>query len=285
MTTNQTLTVSETVKRIKNEGWCVIPAVIPMADLEPLYQAVVQQEIAQREEWQAVSAGFAGAGQQQPPRGVGHAQALVNYIPELSGFIASPQIVKPVEALLGPFLRVSSVSGLVNFPGNERGYWHADWPFNQTLATYMPAPYPDVVAQISGIFMFSEFSSETGGTWVVPGSHRETDNPTSNNRIDRLVPHKAEVQVSGTAGSLLLYDSRLWHAVASNRSDTPRVAVTIRYAPWWFNLTVRRKGSPEFQRMVVQAKGKDNSVPLIPKSVFDSFCDDAKPLFMHWLES
>ena len=44
-------------------------------------------------------------------------------------------------------------------------------------------------------------------------------------------PYPSEMQVKGAAGSVLIYDSRLWHAVASNQSDQPRVALIVRYGP------------------------------------------------------
>lgn len=61
---------------------------------------------------------------------------------------------------------------MVNHSGNDRGYWHADWPHNQTNAADIPAPYADAVSKLSSLWMLTEFSPETGGTLVLPGSHR-----------------------------------------------------------------------------------------------------------------
>jgi hypothetical protein len=280
----QTMETTEVVRRLTMDGWCVLPTIVPERELPGLRAAVIEQEVLQRAEWQAVRAGFKTARQQLPPDGVGHAQALVNYIPELAAYVADARIVAPTEAIFGPYVKVSSVSGLVNFPGNERGYWHADWPFNQSLASCVAAPYPDVTMHLSGILMLTEFSAETGGTLIVPGSHRAPDNPTINNGVDRYARYPTEMNVTGAAGGMLLYDSRLWHAVAPNLTANPRVAVTVRYGPWWLNLEVRRRGSPDFQRVAARSGGKDNSVPLIPRGVFESFPEHAKPLFMHWIE-
>jgi hypothetical protein len=266
------------------DGWCVLPAIVPDRDLPELRAAVVEQEQLQRAEWLAVRAGFKAVGQQLPPDGVGHAQALVNYVPQLAAYLADARIVAAAEAILGPYLKISSVAGLINFPGNERGYWHADWPFNQSLATCVRAPYPDVAMHLSGILMLTEFSPQTGGTLIVPGSHRASDNPTMDNGVDRYAPYPTEIQVSRAAGSMLFYDSRLWHAVATNRSANPRVAATVRYGPWWINLEVRREGSLDFERVAARSSGKHNSVPLIPRGVFDALPEHAKPLLMHWIE-
>jgi ectoine hydroxylase-related dioxygenase (phytanoyl-CoA dioxygenase family) len=274
----------EVVRRLRMDGWCVLQSIVPDLEVADLRNAVTEQEKLQRAEWEAVRTGIQTAGQQLPPAGVGHAQALVNYIPQLAGYLADARIVAAAETIFGPYIRISSVSGLVNFPGNERGYWHADWPFNQMLASCIAAPYPDLAMQLSGILMLTDFSAETGGTLIIPGSHRAPDNPTMSNGVARYARYPTEMQVCGAAGSFLYYDSRLWHAVAPNLSSAPRVAVTVRYGPWWLNLEVRRRGSLDFQRVAARSGGKDNSVPLIPKAVFESLPQHAQSLFMHWIE-
>ena len=45
-----------------------------------------------------------------------------------------------------------------------------------------------------------------------------------------------------SAGSVLFYDSRLWH-VPDNKGHTPRVAIAVRYAPWWLDTSVVMPGS------------------------------------------
>ena len=60
--------------------------------------------------------------------------------------------------------------------------------------------------------------------------------------------------------------------------------MSVRYAPWWLNLDVQREGHPDNIRIVVETNGKDSVNPLIPASVFDSFPEQAKPLFRHWGE-
>ena len=58
---------------------------------------------------------------------------------------------------------------------------------------------------------------------------------------------------------MLLYDSRLWHAVGANRSDQERTIMTVRYTPWWLNLEMRRPGGPEHAMLLARGDGKDNA--------------------------
>jgi ectoine hydroxylase-related dioxygenase (phytanoyl-CoA dioxygenase family) len=277
-----TSTAGKIVSRLRGEGWCVVPDVVPRDEIGALRDAVIAEELRQREEWKEVARQIRQAGQQAPPSGVGHAQALINHIPRIGRCIADRRLLAAAEQLLGQFVRVPSVAGLVNFPGNERGYWHSDWPFNQTLGSHVASPYADVVMQLSGIVMLTEFTIDNGATLIVPRSHRRPDNP-SGNGVPRHAVLPDECQGVGPAGAALFYDSRLWHAVAPNRSPAPRVAVSVRYSPWWMNLQVRKKGTPDHELFTTATSGKDNALPLIPKETFASLDDDVKPLFAHWV--
>ena len=104
--------------------------------------------------------------------------------------------------------------------------------------------------QLSTLWMLLDFTVENGGTLIVSGSHRTRDNPTGSLGVDRFEPYRTEMQVTGTAGSVLLFDSRLWHATAANKSDSLRVAMVVRYAPWWLNLDILMTGSEERKRIV-----------------------------------
>jgi len=92
------------------------------------------------------------------------------------------------------------------------------------------------------------------------------------------------MQICGNPGEVLVYDPRLWHAVAPNLSSEARVALVMRFSPWWFNITPAMKGSPEHTKMVVDTGGKNYDVPPIKRNVLEKLPDDIKPLFSHWVE-
>ena len=166
-------------------------------------------------------------------------------------------------------IRITFTSAIITHPGNLRGDWHADWPFNQRNAGHIPAPYSDATFHLTSLWMFSPFTEANGGTLLVPGSHRTSNNPTGDNGVDPNAPYPTEIHATGDAGSVLLFDSRLWHASAPNHSQEPRVSVVVRYAPWWLNLEVLRPGSSELQEIVDATGGKENMVPSIPSPPFE----------------
>jgi len=217
--------------------------------------------------------------------GVESCQDVVSAIPSVASYLADPRLIGAVSELFGPGHRITSTSGIVTHPGAPRGGWHADWPYNQRIGSHLPEPYGDAVLHVSAIFMLSDFTESNGATLVVPGSHRRASNPSGGRAGHQAdSPHPAEKPVIGSPGTVLLFDARLWHCRGPNRGDEPRVALLCRYAPWWLNLEVRRPGSPE-QKAIIDTGGRDNSVPLLERAVFEALPENAKPLFRHWVTS
>ncbi|MEE3369137.1 MAG: phytanoyl-CoA dioxygenase family protein [Planctomycetota bacterium] len=252
-------------------GFCILPEVIP-----PQRVAEVRHEVL------AVVA--AHRHKSAPPQ-IGFVPGLINYSRCFAPYLTDPRLTSLLANSLGAHLRVSFTSAIVNEPGNQRGGWHADWPFNQTNAGHIPAPYPDLRMHVTTLWMLSTFSADNGGTLVVPASHRRTSNPTADTTCDPRQPLADESQVTGEAGSVLVMDSRLWHATAPNQTQEPRVALAIRYAPWWLNLEVLRPDSAERHRMCRESGQDDNRVPSVPDDVYAQLPDDVRPLFQHWRET
>ena len=215
--------------------------------------------------------------------GVDAETGLIGKDQSLAPYFADERILGVAEAFLGPHVRISFTTAIINNPGNPRGGWHSDWPFNQKNAGHIPAPYHDAATHLTTIWMLSPFSPETGGTLIVPGSHRADNNPTGDNGIDPMVRYPTEMQATGDSGSVLLFDSRLWHATATNKGDNPRVGVAVRFAPWWLNVDTLMPGSDLRNRMVDEVGGREPQQSPVPSHVFDGLPDNVKPLFRHWV--
>ena len=263
--------MTELADRVRSDGWCVVPGVIPSGELDSIRDNV-SQATAERERAEAAA------------RGLGHLTGFIRYDQSLAPYLADRKLLDLVEALLGPFVRVSFTTATINYSGNERGGWHADWPFNQNNAGHVAAPYPDAMMHITTLWMLSPFTAENGGTLIVPGSHRQPNNPTGDMGIDPLAPYPGEMNATGSAGSVLVLDSRLWHSTAPNTSGSARVSVVVRYAPWWLNTRILRPDSEERRIMVDEAGTKENDQPLVPRAVFEGLPEQTKPLFLHWVE-
>jgi ectoine hydroxylase-related dioxygenase (phytanoyl-CoA dioxygenase family) len=74
------------------------------------------------------------------------------------------------------------------------------------------------------LVMVDDFKLENGATFVLSGSHHEPAKPDETRffqRAERLV---------FPAGTIVLFDSNLWHAAGQNRSSHTRAALTLSFS-------------------------------------------------------
>lgn len=161
-------------------------------------------------------------------------------------------------------VKITFTTSQTNHPGNERGVWHSDWPYNQSNLGHVEAPYPAHPAppmHLTTLWALTRFDERTGGTLVVPNTHRQPTNPSDPRarggglgHPERLA-HPQERQVHAAAGSVLVMDSRLWHAIPPNTSEEPRVAVAVRYGPWWLDSSSLLPDSHSRRRLAAAMPG------------------------------
>jgi len=284
--TEETPFVTKVVQGIKQDGFCIVEGIIPQGEIEEIRARVVAAQRAHDEKAAAELAKTRARGHRIGARGVAVLKQVLNATQCIAPYLADERILGTAETFFGPFVRISCTDCVINYPGNEGGYWHADWPYNATNSSHIPAPYPDALLHLSTIWMLTDFTVSNGGTFLVPRSHRIPNNPAAGGMedVDCDAQQPGETQATGKAGSVLLYDSRLWHAVAPNKSDQPRVALVIRYAPWWLNLTPSIRGTPDHARMVIETGGKNYDAVPLGKHVFGLLPENVKPLYQHCVE-
>ena len=274
------------LRQIDMDGFCIVEGVIPEHQIEHIRDEIMHAEREQHDRTEADRNRTRSRGHRVSAKGVSALRQLINYTQCFESYVADKRIMGIVEGVFGPWSRISCTDCIINEPGNDRAYWHADWPYNRTNASHISPPYPDTPMHLSTIWMLSDFSEKNGGTLVIPGSHRMRDNPASGHMsISQNAPYPTEINVSGTAGSVFVADSRLWHSTAPNHTNVPRPAILIRYAPWWLNLNPTHIGKVEHKMMVVETKGKNYEQEPIQKNVYEGLSETVKPLYRHWIEA
>lgn len=73
---------------------------------------------------------------------------------------------------------------------------------------------------LNSIIMLDDFTEHNGGTWILPESHRMESQPSEKEFWD------GAIQVEEKAGTLLLFNSNMWHAAGKNYTDKPRRSIT-----------------------------------------------------------
>jgi len=270
---------------INVNGYSIAKNVIPKKDVSEIKEKVIKVQKINNDLAEKDLNETRKKGHKIGVSGVGLLKQVVNHTQCFVQYLDHELVLGVAEMFFGDYVRISCTDCVINYPGNERGYWHADWPYNGTNSTHIKTPYPDVMMHLSTIWMLTDFNPDSGSTYFIPKSFLKNNNPSTNNipNMNNMDSHPEQKQIFGDAGSVYLYDSRLWHAVATNNSDTPRVALIIRYAPWWLNLTPTMRGTPDNKRMVIDTGGKNyDSIPL-KRNVYDSLPDNIKKLYMHWV--
>lgn len=279
-------TTQDRLRQLDMDGFCVVEAVIPGDVVENVRDSVVAAQKRCHEESQKRLAATRARGHRVGVPGVAPLKQVINETQKFAPYLADRRIMEVVENLFGPFARISCTDVVINNPGCGRGYWHADWPYNQTNSSNVPAPYSGAQPlHLSTIWMLTDFRPDNGATLIAPGTHRTANNPSAGTLegVDSDAPYPTEIHAIGKAGSVYIADSRTWHAVAPNSSDEARVGMIIRYAPWWLNLNPTMTGSPEHTMMVVETGGKNYESEPVRREVFESLPEDVKPLYRHWV--
>jgi len=256
------------VSSLQDDGWTILKGMIPEHVIPTLKDEVLA--VVRRER------------QESPIPKIDYLNGLINHCQTFAAYLTHPRFLEVLGTSLGECFRVSFTMGIATWPGSQRGPLHADWPFNQMNAGRIAAPYPDILLHLTSLWLLTEFT-ESNGTIIVPKSHRFPTNPSAGGPAAMMQLHPDEIIVSAPAGSVLLFDSRLWHAPAPNRTTRPRVAIGVRFAPWWLDLSVLRSGAAERRRMLTATGRDENLVPLLPPHVYSSLPPKAATLFQHWV--
>jgi len=114
----------------------------------------------------------------------------------------------------GPYI-LNTFGGFLNLPNDASyvGRVHRD---QRTFSG-------DLHLMVQLLLMLDDFTEENGATYLLSGSHRSGEKPS-----DEAFFRDAERAV-GPAGSIVVFDSNLWHAAGVNRSDRPRRALTLAF--------------------------------------------------------
>jgi|APSaa5957512535_1039671.scaffolds.fasta_scaffold74711_2 ectoine hydroxylase-related dioxygenase (phytanoyl-CoA dioxygenase family) len=132
--------------------------------------------------------------------------------------IATNKIVlEIVEKFLGKFYILSLQNAIINRPQEKhhQSSWHRDLPYqNFTISNPL---------SINALFCIDKFSKETGSTVVVPYTHNTEILPS-----DKYIAKHSTV-VTAKAGSVIVFDSMLFHKAGYNSSNIIRRSVNNQY--------------------------------------------------------
>jgi ectoine hydroxylase-related dioxygenase (phytanoyl-CoA dioxygenase family) len=144
-------------------------------------------------------------------------RSLLGYDDYFIKLAAHPRVIAVLNRLLGEYYILMSQNAIINDPVDEHYQltWHRDLNYQHFVSSRPLA--------ISALFCIDEFTHETGGTYLLPGSHRDEAFPST----EYLSRH--QLQVVAPAGAILVFDAMLFHRAGENTSRNLRRAVNHIY--------------------------------------------------------
>lgn len=241
---------------LEREGYFVIERVFDEEFLEDTRERMDRIWEAQLEEY--------GAELLERIGDYGVMRAMMEADPFFLKFIRHPTIFKHVEATVGSTAILHLQNGVVAHPDrpHNQGRYHRDFPKD-----FLPTK----LLSFNAFIAVDDFDEQTGGTWVVPGTHRFESLPSEE------YVRSYEKQLTMPAGSVLFFDSMLWHRGGVNYSSKIRRGMnhqfTRPFIKQQLDYPTIMKGKVDLESPVAQTLGMW-AVP--PKSVAEYRVSDPK---------
>jgi len=161
----------------------------------------------------AFDAGVKPSDQWPVPRGADWRHSLLDLDPKVQAVCRLPEVLAVVGELIGERFFLSQVEGREPLAGGGHQRLHRD------LSAQRPGDTAKVMA------FFDDYGPANGATRIVPGTHR----PAPGEPAPDVGDESRSVQLSGSAGDILVFDSDLVHGGCLNPTGARRRSVLVCY--------------------------------------------------------
>ena len=136
-----------------------------------------------------------------------------------------PAVTEVVEGVLGPDFLLSTFSGIDLKPKSD-----TIQPLHPDDALVpVPRPHEHAIG-CTAMWVVTGFNERTGGTRLLPGSHREPLDLLWSQDSERL---DQTIQPDLKPGSVLIFDHALFHGASDNPSSDWRLGLQVSYHSGW----------------------------------------------------
>jgi ectoine hydroxylase-related dioxygenase (phytanoyl-CoA dioxygenase family) len=200
------------LESVNDDGFAIVLNVLDSTFIENSRAAMYRAQEAIRHE----------VGQQrlQAAGELGVLRSMPKYEPSLLRFLELPEVLSVVDRTVSETAILHTQNGFIlppalagQTPTVFQNSFHQDFP--RVLNGY--------VASINIMFAIDDFAPETGATRVVPRTHQRIPAP------DQEYLNRNAIAAECPAGSMLVFDSTLWHAAGANTSGKDRLAVNHQF--------------------------------------------------------
>jgi ectoine hydroxylase-related dioxygenase (phytanoyl-CoA dioxygenase family) len=135
---------------------------------------------------------------------------------EFEQLIQNPLLMTLVDASLGRGAVIASFSSILRGPGPGFIPMHTDY-------SHVPEPFPDFALTGVGVWALEDWTTASGPTWIVPGSHKMRRNPRPGEG------HNAGVPIEMPKGSAVFFTHGVWHWQGDRSEPGDRVTLHAHF--------------------------------------------------------
>ena len=151
--------------------------------------------------------------------GVTRLADLVNKGEAFDQFYTHPKVLAATAHVLRNHFKLSSLNYRAALSGSGAQMLHVDWH---------EAVEPNHYNVCNSIWLLDDFTADNGATRVVPGTHLSNKRPLDALE-DTAASHPLEKLLIAPAGTVVVFNSHLWHGGTINKSNLPRRAIHSYY--------------------------------------------------------
>jgi ectoine hydroxylase-related dioxygenase (phytanoyl-CoA dioxygenase family) len=198
---------------LRDSGYAIVEDVVAPALLSSTREAMyrVQRDIA----------GEIGAERLARAGENGVLRLMLRHDPLFFTYLEIPEVLELIDRTVSETAILHLQNGFILPPArlDEDTARVFQYSFHRDFPRYLEG----YRASVNVFFAVDAFSAENGGTVVVPGTHQRADAP------DASYMNAHAVAIECPPGSMLVFDSTLWHASGINRSGADRLAINHQF--------------------------------------------------------
>ena len=203
--------LEQALRSLDTTGCAVVTGVLSPAFVEECRAALYRA--------QAAILSDIGRERLERARELGVLRLMMKYEPFFLRFLELPEMLAVIDRTVSPTAIMHLQNGFIlpSFAAAEQprvfqNSYHQDFP--RLLNGYL--------ASINVFFAIDQFTTRNGATWVVPGTHQQA-------KPSDAVFESSAIPLECPAGSMIVFDSTLWHAAGPNSSGHDRLAINHQF--------------------------------------------------------
>ena len=204
----------DTVVRAVREAGCAV-----VTDVVPARQLHVTRDAMYRVRDAIVAS--VGAERLRRSGELGVLRLMMLFDGHFFSMLELPPLLAVVDAIVSNTAILHLQNGLLLPPNNDGP--SESGRFQATFHRDFPRVLNGYVMSINCMLALHAFTRTNGATRIVPGSHQSTD------PIDQADLERRAVSLECPAGSMIVFDSTLWHAAGVNHSQSDRLAINHQF--------------------------------------------------------